>query len=290
MTMKTRRSLRLQADRAICRTGRARPDNLAASRIGTSAIRVDCAPIVNAPERRLAVVTVRDGWVVHPSDLVVGFGQRVESEHYDHRGGAHGPGGVTGAGASPTFCDQYPEPGAASRNVVRRELGDVVVVGSTTLGFDHGEQSVARIVDADVGNLPATWSWWMAQWLGRGCAAPNSSPVVSATRVPRISSSVAEVCSGRCARRTAWGGGPRPYVRREVLSPGPFRCFFATHEGHAAHRDSVDPNTRSSREFATRWNVFLNVGSGTNPRARTARSSSCCGARSVVGPAGWFIN
>jgi hypothetical protein len=28
-----------------------------------------------------------------------------------------------------------------------------VVVGSTSLGFDHGEQSVARIVDADVGEL-----------------------------------------------------------------------------------------------------------------------------------------
>ena len=29
----------------------------------------------------------------------------------------------------------------------------MVVVGSTALGFDHGEQSVARIVDADVGEL-----------------------------------------------------------------------------------------------------------------------------------------
>jgi hypothetical protein len=29
----------------------------------------------------------------------------------------------------------------------------VVVVRSTSLGFDHGEQSVARIVDADVGEL-----------------------------------------------------------------------------------------------------------------------------------------
>ena len=34
-----------------------------------------------------------------------------------------------------------------------RELGDVVVVGSTSLGLDHGEQPVARIVDADVGEL-----------------------------------------------------------------------------------------------------------------------------------------
>ena len=28
-----------------------------------------------------------------------------------------------------------------------------MVVGSTSLGFDHGEQSVARIVDADVGEF-----------------------------------------------------------------------------------------------------------------------------------------
>jgi len=90
---------------------------------------------------------------MHPRDLVVGFRQRVESHDYDHRGGAHGPGRVTGAGASPTFRDQDPEPSAASGDVVRRELGDVVVVGSTSLGFDHGEQSVARIVDADVGEL-----------------------------------------------------------------------------------------------------------------------------------------
>ena len=56
---------------------------------------------------------------------------------------------------------------------------------------------------ATSGNLPSRWSWWTAQWLGRGGATPSSSPVVSATRVPRISSSVAEVGSGRGARWTA---------------------------------------------------------------------------------------
>jgi hypothetical protein len=60
---------------------------------------------------------------------------------------------VTGAGASPPFCDQYPEPGAASGDVVCGQLGDVVVVGSASLSFDHREESVARIVDADVGEL-----------------------------------------------------------------------------------------------------------------------------------------
>jgi hypothetical protein len=90
---------------------------------------------------------------VHPGDLVVGFGQRVEGDQHDHRGGAHGPGGVTGAGASPTLCHQDPEPGAASGDVVRRELGDVVIVGWTSLGFDHGEQTVARIIDTDVREL-----------------------------------------------------------------------------------------------------------------------------------------
>ena len=159
---------------------------------------------LGAPERRLAVVIVRDRWVVHPGDLVVGFGQRVESDHYDHRGGAHGPGGVTGAGASPTLL----RPGSrVGRRFWGRSLPRAWRCGGRRLDLAglRSRRTVGRrgSLMPTSGNLPATWSWWMAQWLGRGCATPNSSPVVSATRVPRISSSVAEVCSGRCARRTA---------------------------------------------------------------------------------------
>ena len=93
--------------------------------------------------------------MVDPGNSVVDLVQCVDGHDHDHRCWAHGPGWVAGAVGVPSFGHEDSEPGAAVGHVVGRELGDVLVVGAAALGLDDREESIADVVDGDIGEPAA---------------------------------------------------------------------------------------------------------------------------------------
>ena len=93
--------------------------------------------------------------MVDPRHSVVDLVQCVDGHHHDHRCWAHRPGWVPGTVGVPSFGHEDSEPGAALGHVVGRELGDVLVVGAAALGLDDREQSIADVVDGDIGEPAA---------------------------------------------------------------------------------------------------------------------------------------
>jgi hypothetical protein len=101
------------------------------------------------------MVRLRSGRVVHPGGSVLDLVQGVDGDHDHHRGRAPGPGRVAGTGRVPPFCHEDPQPGAAVGHVVGGELGDVLVVSAAALGLDDGEESIADVMDDDIGEPAA---------------------------------------------------------------------------------------------------------------------------------------